>query len=184
MAIAAIWQIPMPAKLGRIGATILRAALLAALVFLPLPSRRPPTDPVAVEHRLVVEAAGRMEPGTLVVVPRERFEGAGVIADFPSFLLPGNSRVALEGDPSIDVHRGPRLNYLGLACVSWDQAEGHDSSTVRPECAALRTNAHPWLVRSLRLEDLPRTRDGEIWTFHRLATGVPFGFFAPDRAGG
>jgi hypothetical protein len=33
------------------------------------------------------------------------------------------------------------------------------------------------MVRALSNEELPRIDDGTIWTFHHLATGVPFGFF-------
>jgi hypothetical protein len=136
-------------------------------------------DPAAVEHRLVVEGVRRIEAGTLVVLPKERFDN--VIVDFPDFLLPNNSRVAFEGDPEIEAHDGARLAYLGLACISWSgPASGSDSADVRPECRALRSNARPWLVRSLRAEDLPHGRNGAVWTFHRLATDVPFGFFVLD----
>ena len=180
IAVAGLWEMPFSTRLGKAGVTLLRSTLLAPLVLLPPASWQPPTDPAAIEHRLVVEAVRRMEPGTLVVLPEGHFDGQ-IIPDFPDFLLPKSSYVAFEGDPAIDAHRGPRLIYLGLACISWDgTAGGSDVSDVRPECRALRGNAHPLLVRSLRPEDLPRSRRGEVWTFHRLATGVPFGFFAPD----
>ena len=160
---------------------LLRAPLLALLVWLPRPARQPPTDPAAVEHRLVEDAVRRMEPGTLVVLPPNRFVQPQIIVDFPDFLLPENSSVAFADDPRVDTHRGPRLLYLGLACISWGDADsGADRSDLRPECRALRGDARPWQVRSLRPEDLPRMPGGQAWTFHQLATGVPFGFFAPQ----
>ena len=54
---------------------------------------------------------------------------------------------------------------------------------MRPECRTLRTDAQPWAVDTLWSQDLPRAHDGAVWTFHRLATGVPFGFFALEPAG-
>jgi hypothetical protein len=179
-AVAGLWRLPMAARLGAAGAGGVRAALLAALLLLPTPAQRPPTDPVAREHQLVVDAARRMEPGTMVILPKGRFADGRVIPDFPDFLLPESSRVVFEGDARIESHRGPRLAYLGLACVSWSAAAG-DLSDLRPECGALRARAEPWEVRLLRSEDLPRSRDGAVWTFHRLGTGVPFGFFEIDR---
>jgi hypothetical protein len=126
-----------------------------------------------------------MDPGTLVILPKGRFDQGRIIPDFPDFLLPENSRVVFEGDPRIEAHAVQRLVYLGLACISWNDSDGAGLSDVRPECRALRNQAQPWAVRTLRSEDLPRSRDGGIWTFHRLATGVPFGFFALEpRAAG
>jgi hypothetical protein len=34
----------------------------------------------------------------------------------------------------------------------------------------------------LQPDDLPRLRDGSVWTFQELGTGVPFGFFSPAVA--
>jgi hypothetical protein len=181
VAVAGVWEMPFASRLGSVGTACLRAALLAGLVLLPLPWRQPPLDPATVEHQLVVEAAARMEPGTLVVLPANRLANSQIIVDFPDFLLPPHSSVAFEADPAVAQHAGPRLMYLGLACISWADADrSGDRSQLRPECRNLRAGAHPWLVRSLRAEDLPRRRDGELWTFHHFATGVPFGFFAPD----
>src|SRR6185295_9813974 len=142
--------------------TILRAALLATLVLLPPASWRPPTDPVALEHQLVVDAVGRLEPGAVVILPKGRFDEGRIIPDFPDFLLPASSRVLFEGDPRIEAHSGQRLVYLGLACISWNDNDGGDSSEMRPECRALRSRAQPWAVRTLRSEDLPRSRDGAV----------------------
>jgi hypothetical protein len=174
LAVAGLWRLPLAGRLG----AIVRAALLATLVLLPPASQRPPTDPVAFEHELVVDAVGRMEPGTLVILPKGRFDQGRIIPDFPDFLLPGGSRVVFEGDPRIERQTGRRLAYLGLACISWNDSDAVDLSGLRPECRTLQHGAQPWVVRTLRSEDLPRSRDGAIWTFHRLATGVPFGFFA------
>jgi hypothetical protein len=118
-----------------------------------------------------------MQPRTLVVLPHFV---SGAIQDFPDFLLPEDSSVAFDGDARIAAHRDARLVYLGLACISWESAAEEGPSDMRPECQALRRHARPWFVRSLRLEDIPRSRDGSFWTLHRLATDVPFGFFAPD----
>jgi hypothetical protein len=180
LAVAGLWSLPLVARLGAVATNTLRAALLAALVLLPLPSRRPPPDPVAVEHGLVVEAVDRMEPGTLVILPKGRFDQGRIIPDFPDFLLPEKSHMMFEDDPRIATHTGPRFVYLGLACISWNEDDGSPSSDVRPECRALREHAQPWMVRTLRSEDLPRSPEGAIWTFHRLSTGVPFGFFVPE----
>jgi hypothetical protein len=180
LAVAGLWQIPLSHWIGGTGAALLRTALLATLVVLPLASNQPPTDPVAVEHKLVEEAVRRMQPGTLIVLPQGRLDQNRIIPDFPDFLLPDGSRVTFEGDPRIELHKGPRLNYVGLACISWNEDVGPESSALRPECRGLLKNAHPWAVRSLELDDLPRGRNGDVWAFHRLATGVPFGFFAPD----
>jgi hypothetical protein len=183
LAVAGLWSLPFAAQLGTLAVTILRTALLATLVLLPTASQRPPMDPVALEHQLVAGAVGRMEPGTLVILPEGRFDHGRIIPDFPGFMLPQNSRVVFAGDPRIESHRGPRLVYLGLACISWNDNDGADLSDVRSECRALRRQAQPWMVRTLRSEDLPRWRGDAIWTFHRLATGVPFGFFALERGG-
>jgi hypothetical protein len=182
LAVAALWEIPGLPRLGRVGGTLLAVPILASLALLPLPSRQQPLDPTAIEHRLAEEAAGRMEPGTLVVLPSVPFARQEIIVDFPDFLLPARSWVAFADDPRIAAYRGPRLLYLGLACVSWADGDGAaDRSDLRPECRALRAGAQPWLVRALRPEDLPSIPDGgTTWTFHQLATGVPFGFFAPE----
>jgi hypothetical protein len=181
LAVAAMWRMPLAAWLGTGATSILRLVLLAALVL--LPQRRPPADPVVVEHQLVAEAVGRMASGTLIVLPKGRFDQGRVIPDFPDFMLPVHSRVVFEGDPRIDAHKGPRLAYLGLACISWSTSDGSDPSDLRPECGALRRGARPWAVVTLQSEALPRSRDGAIWTFHRLSTGVPFGFFELERGG-
>jgi hypothetical protein len=184
-AVAGVWRLPSPAWMGRYTTPLLRIALLLALVVLPTASMRQPTDPVTIEHRLVEEGVRRMQPGTLVILPRGRF--AGIIPEFPDFLLPPNSRVTFEGDPDIGAHAGPRLAYLGLACISWPPAEPVPddvlkSHAMRPECGTLRQGATPWLVRSLRPQDIPRQRNGAAWTYHRLETDVPFGFFVPQLA--
>jgi hypothetical protein len=117
-----------------------------------------------------------------VVLPKSRFEQGRVIADFPDFLLPADSRVVMAEDPRAQQGGGRRILYLGLACISWDD----DDATVRgmrPECQALRRQAQPWVVRTLGSEDMPRSRDGAVWTFHRLSLGVPFGFFELEPAG-
>ena len=145
-----------------------------------LPLRRlpvPPMDPAAIEHALVVEAGPRIAPGSLILLPPQRMDG--VISDFPDFLLPRGTRVAFAGDPAVAGHTGPRLLYLGLACIS---GEGLGAE-MRQECQALRGNAQPWLVRALRRDDLPTRADGTIWSFHPLATDVPFGFFVPAPDG-
>jgi hypothetical protein len=177
LAVAGVWRLPFAAQSGSVGVTILRTALLATLVLLPPASWRPPADPVTLEHQLVVDAAGRMEPETLVILPKGRFDQGRIIPDFPDFVLPEGSLVVFEGDPRIERHTGRRLAYLGLACISWNESDAADSSALRPECRALQSRAQPWAVRTLRNEDLPRSRDGAIWTFHRLTTGVAFGFF-------
>ena len=175
IATAGIWR---AAFLGPVVAGALRMFLLGALIVLPTAARRPPTDPAVVEHRLVEDAARRMEPHTLVVLPRGETR---VIFEFPEFLLPAGARVAVAGDPEIAAHEGPRLAYLGLGCISWAGDEAAtDPPGMRPECLALRDGARPWLVRSLGPSDLPHTADGRPWTFHRLATDVPFGFFSRD----
>jgi hypothetical protein len=175
LAAAGLWALPGVAQLRLGSRTLVRVALLATLVLLPPASWRQPTDPVALEHRLVVEGVQRMTPGTVVLLPEGRFDR--IIPEFPDFLLPPDSRVAVDGD--VDSAAGPRLLYLGLACISWEPTEaGSDRSDLRPECRRLRGDAQPWLVRTLRAEDLPRLPDGRTWTFHELATDVPFGFFA------
>ena len=180
LAVAALWQIPLSSRLGLVGLAPIRLPLLAALAFLPRGSRQPPLDPVAVEHRLVQEAGARMEAGTLIVLPASPL-GRDILVDFPDFLLPPDTAVAFADDPRVATHVGPRLLYLGLACISWDGNEGTaDRSELRPECRALRGNARPWLVRTLASADLPTSTDGTVWTFHQLGTGVPFGFFTPE----
>ena len=160
---------------------MLRLALLAALAFLPRSARQPALDPIAVEQRLVQDAAARMEARTLIVLPASPL-GRDVLVDFPDFLLPPTAVVAFAGDPRVATYAGPRLLYLGLACISWDgNDEAADRSDLRPECRALRGSARPWLVRTLAPTELPRLPDGTVWTFHQLGTGVPFGFFAPER---
>lgn len=163
----------------------LRGAGLLALVALPLPAMQQPPDPAVVEHRLVEDAVERMQPGTLVVVPKGRYLEGRVLTEFPDFLLPSGSTVLTEGDTRIETYPGPRLLYLGLACISWDRAaEEADGppSGMRPECRALLDGAKPWLVRSLRGEEIPRERHGQPWTFHALALDAPFGFFSLEPA--
>jgi hypothetical protein len=179
LAVAALWQVPSSTRIGAVGLAVLRAPLLAALAFLPGALRQPPLDPVAAEHRLVQDATARMQAGTLIVLPVSPL-GRDILVDFPDFLLPPDTFVAFADDPRIATHAGPRLLYLGLACISWDgNEEPGDRSEPRPECRALRASARPWLVRTLTPADLPRLSDGTAWTFHQLGTGVPFGFFAP-----
>jgi hypothetical protein len=176
VATTGMWRLPSVHRLGPVG----RVALLGAAIAWPTAAHRPPTDPTAVEHRLVQEAVGRMDPHTLVVLPRGGGEHSRVSFEFPEFLLPAGARVAFAGDSEIATHQGPRLTYLGLGCISWTGDESaSDPSGMRPECLTLRQGAQPWLVRSFRPSDLPRTPDGLPWTFHRLATDVPFGFFSP-----
>lgn len=183
LAIAGMWQTPLTQWLGRYAATAVRAVLIALIVIYPLPSARQPTDPVALEHRLVAAAAGHISPGTLIVLPTGRFAGGRIIPEFPDFLLPRGSRVVLADDPVLQTAAAPRLLYLGLACISWDAAaapgevDGRQAG-MRPECLALRGTARPWLVRTLEPADLPRGPEGNVWTFHRLAIDVAFGFFA------
>jgi len=180
LAVAALWHIPLSSRLGPVGLALIRLPLLAALVFLPRGSRQPALDPVAVEHRLVEEAVNRIDPGTLIVLPANPV-GGGIFVDFPDFLLPATVSVAFADDPRVAAHAGPRLLYLGLACISWDGNDGTaDRSELRPECRALRGSARPWLVRTLASADLPTLSDGTVWTFHQLGTGVPFGFFTPE----
>ncbi len=170
---------PTAAGLGAVGLALLRLPLLAALAFLPRASRQSPLDPVAAEHSLVQDAAARMQAGTLIVLPASPL-GRDILVDFPDFLLPPDTFVAFADDPRVATHAGPRLLYLGLACISWDgNEEPGDRSQPRPECRALRAGARPWLVRTLTPADLPRLPDGTAWTFHQLGTDVPFGFFAP-----
>lgn len=176
LAVAGLWSAPLVSRLGSVPLAAVRVVAAGALVLMPPPAWRPPPDPVTVEHRLVVEAVGRMAPGTLVVLPAGRFDEGRVIPDFPDFLLPPGSRVVLAGDPRIMAHDGPRLFYLGLSCISWS---GSQAPGMRPECLRLREQARPWAVYELRTEDLPRSRNGQIWTFHTLATGASFGFFEP-----
>ncbi|HYD49225.1 MAG TPA: hypothetical protein VEB21_12790 [Terriglobales bacterium] len=174
-AVAGLWL--ATGWLGRV-AWVFRAVAIAALLALPSFTQRQPADPVTFEYRLIREAAARIPPNALVIIPRGRFEGARVIPDFPDFLLvPG--QVVFSGDPAIEDHAGLRLIYLGLACVSWSEGETVSPTGMRPECLALRGEARPWHVRALPEAELPRDRHGRPWTFHRLATNTPFGFFAP-----
>ncbi len=181
LAIVGIWEATSVAGLGTTARAGLRLALWAGLILLPPAAWRAPTDPAVVEHRLVADAVAQMQPGTLVVLPRA--PSPRMVFDFPDFLLPPDSTVVSAGDPAIQTHRGPLLFYLGLACVSLDEVAA-PSAGMRPECLALRAHAEPWLVRSLRNAELPHQRNGPVWTFHRLATDVPFGFFRPAAEGG
>jgi hypothetical protein len=184
-AVAGLWHVPFSSWIGNGGSAVVRTALLAALAVLPLSSMRQPEDPMVVEQRLIEEAIRRMQPGTLVILPEGRFAGDEIIPEFPDFLLPEGSRMVFAGDPRIASHAGPELLYLGLACISWERAQsgggaGEEPVDLRPECQALRGDAQPWLVRTLRSDELPRSHDGTVWTFHHLTPGVPFGFFAPQ----
>lgn len=191
-AVAGIWWNPWPRRVARACTALFRPVLLATLVILPLPSERPATDPVVLEHRLVEEAVRRMPPGTLVILPRDRLARGTIVPEFPDFLLPKDSLVVPSGDPIIETYTGPRLVYLGLACISWNEDESPSSNTtdgsespgMRPECRKLHQGTKPWLVRSLEAQDLPRWQGQEdAWTFHRLALGTPFGFFALPETG-
>ncbi len=177
IAVAGVWSIPLPAQLGTIALSLIRSVLVAALVLLPSLGRRPSLDPVSLEHQLVADAVERLEPGTLVILPKGRFDEGRIIPDFPDFMLPESSEVVFEGDPRIAAHAGPHLAYLGLACISWNDGSEADLTDLRPECRTLRSGARPWAVRTLQRDDLPRLKDGTAWTFHHLAIGVPFGFF-------
>jgi len=180
LAIVGVWNMTAACLGDGVGRGALRAALLAGLVLLPLPAWRAPIEPSVLEHRLVEEAVQRMQPGTLVVLPARGREGGRVRMDFPDFLLPPQAHVAFDGDPAIAAQRGPQLRYLGLACLSWDELDGPpDPSGVRPECSALRGDAAPWLTRTLSARDIPRADGDGPWTFFRMTTGVPFGFFSP-----
>jgi hypothetical protein len=70
LAVAGLWRLPFAAgrtsvrpdngpvaQIATVGVTILQVALLATLVLVPPASRRPPTDPVAFEHRLGTRSA-------------------------------------------------------------------------------------------------------------------------------
>jgi hypothetical protein len=166
---------------------VLRAAALAALAVFPLPSMRQPLDPVALEHRLVLDAARRMDGGTLIVLPDHRYGGGRILAEFPDFVLPAGSEVLLANDARVAEHHGRRLVYLGLACISWDRDEvatmerEHRRPGMRPECGALRDRMHPGMVRSLGAADLPRDGD-QPWTFQVLSLDEPFGFFELEDA--
>jgi hypothetical protein len=156
--------------------------LIGLLVLLPRPSQQQPLDPIAVEERLVEGGVRNLEPGTLIVLPSSPL-GDSILVDFPDFLLPPTTSVTFADDPRVATHNGPRLLYLGLACISWDEKDGDaDRSDLRPECRALRGNARPWAVHMLQPGDLPRLPDGSLWTFQQLGTGVPFGFFSPAVA--
>jgi hypothetical protein len=182
LAVAGLWRMPLPAGFGALGPAILRVGALACLAVLPLPSMRQPLDPSAAEHRLVLDAARRMEPGTVVILPDARYGDGRILAEFPDFVLPPGSAVLLQDDARVAEHRGPRLVYLGLACISWDRdeldavAREHGRPGMRPECRALRDRTRPWMVRALAATDLPRD-DDEVWTFQALSLDEPFGFF-------
>src|SRR5262249_35713634 len=153
------------------GALALRVGALVALAALPLPAMQQPIDPSVVEHRLVLDAARRMPPGTTVILPSGRWGNGAVLTDFPDFVLPTVLPVVLEEESDLRQYRGPRLLYLGLACVSWDSDQskpGHEEhpTGMRPECRALRGSARPWMVRSLTAGDIPRDRAESPWTFH------------------
>ena len=183
LAVAGLWRIASFAR-GAAVRTALCAGVLTALAALPLPSMQQPVDPSAVEHRLVLDAARRMQPGTIVVIPSGRFGGGSVLTDFPDFVLPAGSRVIRNDAFHVGDTGARRLLYLGLACVSWARDEsdtpdrGH-ATGMRPECRALRGEARPWVVRSLTAADIPRGRDDEPWTFHDLSLDEAFGFFEP-----
>jgi hypothetical protein len=142
-----------------------------------------PIDPSVVEHRLVLDAARRMPSNMVVVLPSGRWENGSILTDFPDFVLPEGSQVVLEDDSRLRQYRGPRLLYLGLACISWglDRPEGlgEHPTGMRPECRALRGSASPWMVRSLTAADIPRDKADGPWTFHSLSLDEPFGFFEP-----
>src|SRR6185369_2406442 len=86
LAVAGLWRIPLSALIGDSGAAVLRVGVLASLVALPLPSMQQPIDPSAVEHRLVLDAARRMSPGTLIILPSGRWDHGSVLTDFPDFV--------------------------------------------------------------------------------------------------
>lgn len=183
VAIAARWGLSPSARMGNIASATLRAGVLASLVALPLPSMRQPVDPSVVEHRLVLDARERMQPGTLVVLPSRGSPNGHVSITFPEFLLPAGSEVMPDDDPRIGQHVGPRLYYLGLACISREKSEleprNGTPTGMRPECRALRSNARPWMVRAFGAADIPRSAAGlgPPSTFHRLSLDEPFGFF-------
>ena len=182
--VAGLWQIQLGAWFGGAGAAMLRVGVLASLAALPLPSMRQPVDPSVTEHRLVLDAAKQMPHGTLVILPPGRYANRTILTDFPDFVLPEGSQVLLADDSRIQQYRGPRLLYLGLACISWstDEPEARRDdhpAGLRPECRALRGAARPWMVRSLSAGDIPRDQHERPWTFHRLSLDEPFGFFEP-----
>jgi len=184
LAVAGLWRIPLSAWIGGAGALVLRVGVLASLAALPLPAMQQPIDPSVVEHRLVLDAVRRMKSGMMVILPSGRWENSTILTDFPDFLLPEGSQVVLENDPRLRQHRGPRLLYLGLACISWDsdrpEARHEEHPTgMRPECRALRDSASPWIVRSLTAGEIPRDQAESPWTFHVLSLDEPFGFFEP-----
>lgn len=170
-----VWSVTSVQRLGAPLRTILRLALLASLVAWPTASEQPPDDPAVVEHRLVEQAVARMPPAALVVLPRS--DDRRVVHEFPDFLLPPTSRVAIDGDPAIAVHGSPLYFYLGLACISFESGDGTAPADLRQECRALRDGSVSWMTTTIAPDALPRQRDGAPWTYHRLATGVPFGFF-------
>ncbi|MEO8603643.1 MAG: hypothetical protein ABI629_13805, partial [bacterium] len=173
LAVVGLWRLPYTAVSPGFGVGVLRFALLTALALLPLPAMQPPTDPAVLEQRLIEAAVRRMPPDMLVVLPAAAGETGHVHFDFPEFLLPSDARVVVAGDPAAATHHGPRLLYLGLACISWETSDGSvDPSGIRPECRALRADAQPWAVRSLAASDIPRTHAGAPWTFFQLTTDV------------
>lgn len=181
-----VWALTAAARLAAPLRAVLRIALLSPLVVLPTASQQAPPDPVVVEHRLVEQATARLPPDAVIVLPRPI---SGVVGyEFPDFLLPPRARVVVDGDPAIAAHRGAVFFYLGLACISFDDDRAAVSHEMRDECRALRAAGTPWLVTTLTADALPRHLDHDApWTFHRLATGVPFGFFAapgPSDANG
>jgi hypothetical protein len=182
LAVAGLWRIPL-AWIGGAGAMVLRVGVLASLAAMPLPAMQQPIDPSVVEHRLVLDAARRMPSNIVVVLPSGRWDRGSILTDFPDFVLPDGSKVLMEDDSRLRQYRGPRLLYLGLACVSWaiDQPEGREEhpTGMRPECRALRGSASPWMVRSLTAADIPRDEAEGPWTFNSLSLDEPFGFFEP-----
>jgi hypothetical protein len=184
LAVAGLWRIPLSSWIGSAGAVVLRVVALVSLAALPLPAMQQPVDPSVAEHRLVLDAARRMPSGMVVVLPSGRWENGQILTDFPDFVLPEGAQVVLEDDSRLRQYRGPRLLYLGLACISWptdgpEARHEEHSSGMRPECRALRGSASPWMVRSLSAGDIPRDEAGGPWTFHVLSLDEPFGFFEP-----
>jgi hypothetical protein len=184
LAVAGLWRVSLPARFGAAGMAMLRVGVLASFAAFPLPSMRQPLDPSALEHRFVLDAAQQMERGTLIILPDQRYGDGRILAEFPDFVLPDGSEVLLQDDPRVAEHRGRRLVYLGLACISWDRDEveamerEHRQPGMRPECRSLRDRTHPWMVRSLTAANIPRG-DDRPWTFQDLALDEPFGFFEP-----
>lgn len=176
LAVIGVWALTALQLLGDTLRAVVRIALLAPLVLLPTASHQPPPDPAAVEHRLVEKAVAQLEPGTVIVLPRAG--NNGVIHEFPDFMLPEQSRVLFADDPAVATHTGATFYYLGLACVSFDGGSEETPRDLRSECAALRDIGSPWMVTSIAANELPGRLEQDVpWTYHRLATGVPFGFY-------